>query len=173
MSVFASGCHSNAAATGRYAGRNAADYAVGVGELSIDRKQIEVEKARVYAPLQRQDGVEWKELRLGLVKIMQDYCYGDGPENKELLKIGLRWLDELEASEAATACARNPHELMRLLEVFNKMTFSRMILEAYLTPQTRDKWVTFRLDEGETKVGELPFDYYGDLRENYEAHCGL
>ena len=96
-----------------------------------------------------------------------------------MLKIGLRWLDELEAGEAATACARNPHELLRLLEVFNVMTVGRMIFEACrarkasnaplgfwrtdypeVDPPEWQKWVTIKLDEGQVRVGELPLDYY-------------
>jgi succinate dehydrogenase/fumarate reductase flavoprotein subunit len=188
--IFASGDHAYAAATGRYAGRKAAAYALGAGEPAVDRKQIEVEKARVYAPIQRENGMDWKELNAGVCRIMQDYC-GE-LKSGELLKIGLKWLDELEAGEAATACARNPHELLRLLEVFNIMTVGRMMFEACqarkassthlgfmrtdypeVDPPEWRKWLTIKLDEGEVKVGELPLDYYGDMKKNYESHCGL
>jgi len=188
--IFASGDHAYSAATGKYAGRRAADYASGADEPVIDRKQVEAEKYRVYAPLQRQNGIDWKELNAGVCKVMQDYC-GE-LKSEEVLKLGLKWYDEIEAGEAATACARNPHELLRLLEVFNIMTVNRIILEAcrarrasnsYLgftrtdypevDPPGWRKWVTIRLDEGRVKTGELPLDYYGDLKKNYEAHCGL
>ena len=72
------------------------------------------------------------------------------------------------------------------------MTVSRMIFEACrarkassthlgftrmdypeLDPPDWHKWVTIKLDEGKVKTGELPLDYYGDLKKNYEAHCGL
>jgi len=187
--IFASGDHAYAASTGRYAGRKAADYATGASEPAIDRQQVEKEKARIYAPLQRKGGMNWKELNAGVCRVMQDYC-GE-LKNEELLKIGLRWLDELEAGEAATACARNPHELLRLLEVFNVMTVGRMIFEACrarkasnaplgfrrtdypeVDPPEWQKWVTIKLDEGQVRVGELPLDYYGDMKKNYDAHCG-
>jgi succinate dehydrogenase/fumarate reductase flavoprotein subunit len=109
-----------------------------------------------------------------------------------MLKLGLTWYDELEAGEAATASARNPHELLRLLEVFNLMTVNRMILEAcrarkasnsYLgfkrldypevNPPGWNKWVTMRLDEGKVKTGSLPLYYHGDMVKNYEDHYGL
>jgi len=181
--IFANGDHAYAAATGRYAGRSAAAYALGAGEPVVDRRQIDVEKARVYAPLQRKNGMDWKELNAGVCKIIQDYC-GE-LKNEELLKIGLKWLDELEAGEAATASARNPHELLRLLEVYNIITVGRMMFEASrarkascallgfirtdypeVDPPEWQKWVTIKLDEGNVKVGELSLDYYGDMKNN-------
>ena len=72
--IFASGDHAYAAATGRYAGRKAADYVSGMGEQEADRRQIDMEKARVYAPVQRKNGIHWKELNAGVCRVMQDYC---------------------------------------------------------------------------------------------------
>ena len=188
--IFASGDHAYAAATGRYAGRKAAAYALSAREAAVDRRQVEAEKTRVYAPVAVQGGIHWKELNAGACRIMQDYC-GE-LKSEELLQIGLKWFDELEAGEAATAYARNPHELARLLEVFNIITNGRMILEACrarkasnpflgftrsdypeIDPPEWSKWVTIRLNDGSVKAGELPLDYYGDLKTSYEAHCGL
>jgi succinate dehydrogenase/fumarate reductase flavoprotein subunit len=188
--VFANGDHAYAAATGRYAGRKAAEFAAGSDEVAIDRKQVEAEKARVYAPVLRKTGMDWKELNAGICKILQDYC-GE-LKNEELISIGLKWLDELETGEASTACARNPHELYRVLEVFNIITVGRMMFEAgrarkassssldfirtdypEMDPPEWQKWVTIRDDGGDVKVGELPLDYYGDMEMNYRDHCGL
>ena len=188
--VFASragGGHAGAAATGRYAGGKAAAYAAGIGEPVIDRRQVEAEKSRVYAPVLRRTGMDWKELNAGVCKVMQDYC-GE-LKSEELLKLGLKWHDELEAGEAASAIARTPHELMRLLEVLNIMTVNRIILEACRARKassTRlnfkrldfpevdlsdwNRWLTIKLDKGKPKTGGLPLDYYGDLKTNYEDH---
>ena len=186
--IFASGDHAYAACTGRYAGRKAAEYAAGVSISEIDRRQIEAEKARIYAPVKRKNGMDWKELNAGVCRIMQDYC-GE-LKNEELLNLGLRWLNELEDGEMKTAYARNPHELGRMLEVFNIATVARMIFEGcrarkatnpYLgfirtdypevdPPEWRN-WITIRLDGGDIKTGELPLDYYGDLSKNYAEHA--
>jgi len=188
--IFANGDHAYAASTGRYAGRKAADYAAGSSAPAVDRRQAELEKDRIYAPVRRQNGMDWKELNAGVCRIMQDYCGELKSEN--VLKIGLKWFDELEAGEAASACARNPHELGRLLEVFNITSVGRMIMEGcrlrrcsspYLgflrtdypavDPPEWRKWVTVKLDGGAVKTGELALDYHGDLQENYAVHCGL
>jgi succinate dehydrogenase/fumarate reductase flavoprotein subunit len=188
--LFAPGDHAYAATSGRYAGRRAADYAKQIDESDIDDKQVDVEKNRIFASVRRQRGMDWKELNAGVCKIMQDYC-GE-IKDEELLKIGLKWFDELETSEAASACARNPHELMRLLETLNVVTVGRMTMEAcrarkasnsYLSfrrldypnidPPEWNMWVTIKLDQGQVKSAKLPLKYYGDLMSNYEAHCGL
>lgn len=188
--IFAPGDHAYAATTGGYAGRKAADYVEGVDEPEIDRRQVEVEKARIYAPVQRKNGMDWKELNAGVCRVMQDYC-GE-LKNEELLKLGLKWYEELEAGEMTTACARNPHELSRLLEVFNILTNGQMIMEACqarkasnsrlgftrtdypeVDPPEWQKWLTVKLDQGRVKIGELALDYHGDLKKNYEAHYGL
>jgi succinate dehydrogenase/fumarate reductase flavoprotein subunit len=188
--TFAPGDHAYAATTGSYAGRKAAQYAQGVSEPVADPRQIAAEKARVLAPLYRSQGIEWKELHAGVCKVMQDYC-GE-VKSEELLKLGLKWLDEITAGEAQTASARNPHELMRLLEVFNIMTHNRLILEACRARRathTRlgfdrvdfpvvdapewDQWLTMKLVDGQAQSGKLPLDYHGDLKKNYDAHCAL
>jgi succinate dehydrogenase/fumarate reductase flavoprotein subunit len=190
------GDHACAATTGRYAARKAAAYALKAGEPVIDRRQVEEEKARVYAPVKRKEGVGWKELQAGICRIMQDYC-GEY-KSEETLKMGLRWLDSIRESEASRAYARNPHELVRTLECLVRLTVGETIMHASLArkasslpldfkridypqmdPPEWEKFVTTRLENGEVKVGELPFNYWLLLpnaptyEENYKAHCGL
>lgn len=185
--LFGGQDHSHAATTGRYAGKRAAEYALRAGAPVIDRDQIEAEKSRVYAPIKRRDGIEWKELNAGICRVMQNYC-GE-IKNEELLKIGLIWLRDIEEREAPIAS--DPHKLMRTLDVLDIITCSQMIIHACLArkassqflhfrrsdypevgPADWHKWVTIKLEEGEVKIGELPFAFWGPLKENYEAHCG-
>jgi len=179
-----------ACATGRYAGRKATEYALKVSVPVIDRSQVDEEKARVYAPIKRKDGIDWKELEAGIARVMQDYC-GE-VKNEQLLNLGLKWLDEIKEGEAAELYARNPHELMRALEVLTILTVGEMVIHASLArkasnallgfkrsdypeenPPEWQKWITTTLVDGKVKVGELPLDFWGDLKENYDAHCGL
>ena len=188
--LFAGEDCSNAAATGRYAGRKAAEYAMTVKEAEVDMDQVGQEKERVYAPITRKDGIDWKELNIGICRFMQDYC-GD-VKNEESLRLGLRWFDELRRAEAQTVYARNPHELTRTLETLNMLDNAEAVLHASLArkassvwlgfdrldypeldPPENKKWVTVRLEDGSVKTGEKPIDYWGDLETNYEKHCGL
>jgi succinate dehydrogenase/fumarate reductase flavoprotein subunit len=196
MATYSGGSHATAATTGRYAGRKAAEYALKAGEPIIKRKQVDEEKTRVYAPVRRKDGIGWKELRAGLCRIMQDYC-GEY-KSEEVLKAGLRWFSSIRESEASTACARNPHELVRSLECLTHITVGEIIMQASLArkassaflefnrmdypeidPPEWNKLVTLRLENGDIKVGELPINYWllppnaPTYEENYNKHCGL
>jgi succinate dehydrogenase/fumarate reductase flavoprotein subunit len=187
------GC-AGASATGRYAGRKAAEYALKAEEPIIDRRNVEAEKARVYAPVKRKDGIGWKELHAGICRIMQDYCgeyKSDGT-----LKLGLWWLNNIRESEGARAYARNPHELMRTLECFVRITVGEMIMNASLARKASsrgfkrldypemdspewNKFITIKLENEEAKIGELPLNYWlkppnaPTYEENYKKHCGI
>ena len=196
QSTSAGGSHSTAATTGRYAGRKAAAYALNTKEMPIDRKQVDNEKKRVYAPVMRGNGIGWKELRSGIARIMQDYC-GEY-KNEETLQTGLRWLQSISESEASRAYARNPHELARALENESRLTVAETIMHASLArkassahlsfnrldypeldPPEWNKLVVIRLDNGDIKIGDMAVDYWlkppyaATYEENYQKHSGL
>jgi len=185
--IFAGNYHHHAAATGRYAGRKAADYALGAEEPVISREQVDAEKTRVYAPINREDGIDWKELNAGICRVMQNYC-GD-PKSGEILKLGSTWLEDIEQNEASRACAGNPHKLGRILDVLDILTCSQIIIQACLArkassqfldfnrldypdmdPPEWHKWLTVKMENNEVKTQMLPIDFWGPLRESYEAH---
>ena len=78
---------------------------------------------------------------------------------------------------------------MRSLEDLSILTFSRIIIHGSLArrassrflnfyridypeldPPEWNKFITLRLEGDKVEVGELPLAYWGDLKENYEAH---
>ena len=185
--LFASDCHGHAAATGHYAGRHAADYIVRVPEPMIDPQQVAAERTRVYLPVNRDDGIGWKELNMHISRIMQNYC--GAIKSDKLLNIGLKLLKDMEKNEAPKLYARNPHELIRSLEVLNILTNAEIIVHSCLArkasskhlhfirsdypemdPPELHKFITVKLENNSVKVSEKPIDYYGSLRENYEIH---
>ena len=193
-SVAGAGGHVGAASSGRYVGRNAAEYALKAKQTVLNRKQVEKEKARVYAPINRENGIGWKELHAGICRMMQDYCGKD--KNETLLNRGLWWLNSIHESEASKAYARNPHELKKTLECFARLTVGEAILNASLArkassrslhfnrmdypemdPPEWNKYVTIHLENGKVKVGELPLNYWLQppnaltYEENYRKHC--
>jgi succinate dehydrogenase/fumarate reductase flavoprotein subunit len=185
--LFASDCVGHAAATGHYAGRHAADYAMRSTEGLIDHHQIESEKTRIYSFLDRKKGISWKEFNMHITRIMQNYC-GE-IKSEELLNIGLELLEKMERNEVSKLFARNPHELMRTLEVLNILTNAKLIIHSCLArkasskqlhfkrsdypkmdPPNWHKFITVRLKNNQVKVGEKPIDYYGSLKDNYELY---
>lgn len=194
---YAGGNHAMSATTGRYAGRHAAAYAANVSPAKYLREQIDAEKARVYAPVTREGGIGWKELRAGLARIMQDYC-GEF-RNKETLEMGLRWLQSIRESEAENVCARNPHELMRATECLSRITVGEIMMNASLQRKASsgplqfkridypqfdpEEWTRLMVlqahDDGDISVRDVPVDYHltapysADYDENYDKYCGL
>jgi len=193
--VFGGGCHGESHTAGRYTGRKAAAYARTATKPVVDRKQIETEKARVFAPVkQKKNGVGWKELNYAIARVMQDYC---GKYKNELtLNLGLRLLKELKGNEAATAYASNPHELGRTLECFSLITLGEMVMHASLArkcssvyldfyrldypvmdPPEWQKLLPIRQEDNKIKVRELPLDFHlkpphaPDYEENYQLYC--
>ena len=185
--LYASNCYGHAAATGYYAGRHASEYASKTNIIEFEQVQVDAEKKRIYAPLQNkpETAIGWKELNMGIAKTMQNYC-GDA-KCDDLLKIGLLRLQEYEKKVVPDTYAYNPHELVRLLEVFDILTVSQIILHSCLARKTSSKSLNFnRIDSNNSEsekdkklitvklvndtviFGEKSLDFFGNLKENYE-----
>jgi succinate dehydrogenase/fumarate reductase flavoprotein subunit len=179
--------HSFAAATGRYAGRKAADYSRQANEPGLSREQIIREKARIYAPIKRTSGIEWKELNAGIARTMQYFCSEFKTES--LLNMGLDALKEIEEVFVPRLYALDPHKLMRSIEDLSMLAHAQMVLNASLArkassaplnfrridypdvdPTEWNKYLTIKLENGKVRSGELPLNFWGDMKSNYEAH---
>jgi succinate dehydrogenase/fumarate reductase flavoprotein subunit len=185
--MFAPEDHSYCAATGRYAGRKASAYAREIGQSQISRDQIEAEKARVYAPVRRSSGIEWKELHAGIARVMQYYVSEYKTEN--LFKIGIEALQRIESETVPTLFALDPHKLMRSLEDLSMLESAKIIVQASLArkassmplnfqridfptmdPPDWNKFLTIKLENNQAKIGERPQAFWGDMKQQYEAH---
>ena len=153
----------------------------------ISREQVAAEKARVYAPVKRSDGIEWKELHAAIARTMQYYC--SEYRTEKLFNVGLDALREIEEVHVPRLHALDPHKLMRSLEDLSILTVAQIIIHASLArkassnfldfhridypevdPPEWRKFITVKLENGKVKVGELPLNYWGPLKKNYEAH---
>jgi hypothetical protein len=187
MQLFSPSDHSYCASTGRYAGRKAADYARQVSQGQASAEQIASEKARVYAPIKRNEGLDWKELHAGIARVMQYFC--SEFKTDSLLKMGLDSMNEIEEKYAPYLYALDPHKLMRGLEDLSFITCSQIVFQASLArkassqfldlrridypevdPPEWNKFITLKLQNNQVKVGSLPWRYYGNMKENYEAY---
>ena len=185
--MFSPEDHSYAAATGRYAGRKAAAFAKTAEAGQISREQIEKEKARVYAPVKRSSGMDWKELHAGIARAMQYYV--SEYKTEKLLTIGLETLKRIEEQAVPQLYASDPHKLMRSLEDTSLLACAQAVVQASLArkassvplnfqridypvqdPPEWNKYLTIRQEEGQVVTGELPQRFWGDMKEQYEAH---
>lgn len=188
--LYASDCAGFAAATGYYAGRKAAEAAAGIQKAEQpDSGDIEAEKKRLYAPLFREDGMDWRELNMAISKAMQNYC--GGVKNDMLLEQGLELLEEYEREYVPQLKCRNPHELMRAHEVLDILDVSKLIINACLLRKSSSQPLCFERSDypemdpaddqcfitvfnkgGEIKSRRVPKDYYGDVKIEYEKRNG-
>jgi succinate dehydrogenase/fumarate reductase flavoprotein subunit len=186
-SMFAAGDHSWAASTGRYAGRKAAAYAAGIEQASVSSDQVALEKARIYAPVNRNEGIDWKEMHAGIGRVLQ--YFGSEFKTAKMLNIGLDSLQEIEEVFVPRLYALDPHKLMRSIEDLSLLTHAQIILHSALARQASsrvlnfyridfpqidppewNKFVTVKLANNQVKAGSLPINYYGNMKANYEAN---
>lgn len=183
--LFGSDCCGFAAATGYYAGRKAAASVAGVSLAEPDRADVEAEKRRLYAPLEREDGMDWRELNMAISKAMQNYC--GGIKCRDLLEEGLNLLQSYEREFVPQLSCANPHELMRTHEVLDILQVSQIILQACLFRESSSKplcfersdfpqidpeedrcFYTIRLENGKPVRGRVPLGYFGSVEPEYE-----
>ena len=187
MQIYSAADHSFAAATGRYAGRKAADYAMQIDEPIISADQVRIEKKRIYAPVNRNSGVDWKELHAGISKVMRYFC--SEFKTDAILNMGIDSLKNIEENFVPKLFALDPHKLMRSLEDLSMLSHAQLILQSSMArkasskpldfhridfpeydPPEWNKFITIKQDNGTVVTGEKPFNYAGDLKENYEVN---
>ena len=99
---------------GWFAGVNAADYVAERAYTELDIAQIETEKARVFAPLLRENGLPPAQVEYKLRRFVNDYL--QPPKVTKKMEIGLERFAMIE-QDIEQLKANNPHELMRAMEV--------------------------------------------------------
>lgn len=183
--LFGSDCAGFAAATGYYAARKASDYANTVCLAEIDRKQVDEEIKRLYAPMYIEKGYSWKELNWAIAKCMRNYC--GAVKNEALLVQGLDLLRSYREEIVPKLSCHNPHELVRTHEVLDILQVAEIILEACrmrkssskplcftrsdypeLDPESDRHFITIRCEDGKAVRGDVKLDYFGDLKTEYE-----
>ena len=115
----ASGGVTCAAVFGAIAGENAAAYARRTSFIPVEDHPLIQDRRRLYQSLlERQNGAHWKEVNATLAQIMQDYLGAD-LKSETMMTAGLKYLRDLRSMAREELQARNSHELMRIVEVFD------------------------------------------------------
>jgi succinate dehydrogenase/fumarate reductase flavoprotein subunit len=99
---------------GRLAGTHAVEYSEDLEHVDPDPDFLEAEKQRIYGPLSRPDGIPHTQVEYKLRRLVNDYLQPPKVDHK--MEIGLRhFVCYHEALDQMGA--RDPHELMRCMEV--------------------------------------------------------
>jgi len=121
---------------GWFAGINAADYVSERDFSAVNNEQVERERSRVYAPLQRSEGLPPAQVEYKLRRFVNDYL--QPPKVTKKMEIGLQRFDAI-AADIEHIKANNPHELMRAMEVGFIRDCAEMAARASLF-RTESRW---------------------------------
>jgi adenylylsulfate reductase, subunit A len=151
------GCLHMCTAGGYAAGKRAAEYAKALGSLRpFQPEEVAAERARVYRPLERKDGVRYEELEDVVRTITTDHF---GPVKTEIsLRSALEKLGKLDSVHEEMK-AGNLHELMRVHEAMNIQQVAKITASA-------------AIERKESRF--QPYHYRADFPEtDNKNYCGL
>ena len=121
---------------GKIAGEDAVDFIEGKEHAAVDQVQIENERERIFAPLVREDGISPTQIEYKLRRMVNDYL--QPPKVTAKMEIGLKRFAEIRA-DLDQMKARNPHELMRAMEVHAILDCAELAAKASLY-RTESRW---------------------------------
>jgi succinate dehydrogenase/fumarate reductase flavoprotein subunit len=99
---------------GKLAGESAARLCAARELADVDQAQVEAERARVWAPLTRTDGLPPAQVEYKLRRMVNDYL--QPPKVTRKMEIGLARFESIR-HDLDRLQANSPHELMRAMEV--------------------------------------------------------
>jgi succinate dehydrogenase/fumarate reductase flavoprotein subunit len=143
------------------AGEMAARAALAQPLPEVDDRQVRQEMDRVFAPLERREGVGWEEVNHILVDVIESYVAAQavGGASHVQSPYALRAAEEqLRALRALPFCASGPHELLRTVEVMNLIDQAAFLVRACQEEKLRDPayWSLGWLAGGEVAFGQEP-----------------
>ena len=132
---------------GRLAGESAARYAQDQELPAIEQAQVDAERTRIHAPLLRDRGLPPAQVEYKLRRFVNDYL--QPPKVTRKMEIGLERFEGIRHDLDALH-ARDPHELMRAMEVHFIRDCAEMAARASLF-RTESRWGLYhaRIDHPE------------------------
>ncbi|MDX9951241.1 MAG: fumarate reductase/succinate dehydrogenase flavoprotein subunit [Methylophilaceae bacterium] len=121
---------------GQIAGEDAVDFIDGKDLAEIDDVAVDAERERIFAPLLREEGIAPSQIEYKLRRMVNDYL--QPPKVTAKMEIGLKRFAEIRA-DLEQLKARNPHELMRAMEVYAILDCAELAARASLF-RTESRW---------------------------------
>jgi succinate dehydrogenase/fumarate reductase flavoprotein subunit len=121
---------------GQIAGEDAVDFIEGKDLAEIDDVAVDAERERIFAPLLREEGIAPSQIEYKLRRMVNDYL--QPPKVTAKMEIGLKRFAEIRA-DLEQLKARNPHELMRAMEVYAILDCAELAARASLF-RTESRW---------------------------------
>jgi succinate dehydrogenase/fumarate reductase flavoprotein subunit len=121
---------------GRFAGESSAAFCAGHDFAAVDPAAVGRERERVWAPLRRERGLPPNQVEYKLRRLVNDYL--QPPKVTRKMEIALERFEEIRA-DLEHLQAREPHELMRAMEVHAIRDCAEMAARASLF-RTESRW---------------------------------
>ncbi len=121
---------------GAIAAEDAVDFIAGKDLAEIDHAAVDAEKERIFAPLLREEGLSPTQVEYKLRRMVNDYL--QPPKVTTKMEIGLKRFAEIR-QDLKQLKARNPHELMRAMEVYAILDCAELAARASLFRQ-ESRW---------------------------------
>lgn len=131
---------SSAATFGWIAGENAARYSkmIDLPKPEKAREVVKEKRSLMNEMRRRETGPDWREVNIALQQVMSDYA--GMVRSQTMLEAGLTHLARLKREASSTMIARNPHELVRGLEVLNLIEIGELVCVAALERKETRGW---------------------------------
>ena len=154
---------------GRLAGESSAEFSIENGHAAINPDDIAVERQRVWAPLQRETGLPPNQVEYKLRRMVNDYL--QPPKITRKMELGLERFEQIRA-DLEQLHAREPHELMRALEVHAIRDCAEMAARASLF-RTESRWGLYhaRTDYPDRNDAEWFCHVQLQKSERGQMHC--
>ncbi|WP_341679150.1 fumarate reductase/succinate dehydrogenase flavoprotein subunit [Niveibacterium sp. SC-1] len=154
---------------GRLAGEDAARYCAGHAHAAPDAGQIETERRRVLAPLQRDNGLPPAQVEYKLRRMVNDYL--QPPKVTRKMEIGLQRFEEIH-HDLEFLHAPGPHQLMRAMEVHAIRDCAEMAARASLF-RTESRWGLYHARVDHPRRDDANWKVHVQLAKNEQGamHC--
>lgn len=168
---FVGGC----AAEGILAAQGAVKYISELEKLpEINEKQIDAEKARVYAPLfrmqQEGDGIKWREMEERMQRLMDEYAGGIHQffkMNEEQLQYALKNIKILQ-DQVKFLLAEDFHDLMSCHEVIDRLDVAEVLIH-HLLYRKETRWPGWQTRTDYPEANNEKYDCFINSLRNPET----
>ncbi len=147
---------------GRIAGESSAEFSTANGQAQINPDDIAAERRRVWAPLQREAGLPPNQVEYKLRRMVNDYL--QPPKVTRKMELGLDRFEQIR-DDLEQLHAREPHELMRALEVHAIRDCAEMAARASLF-RTESRWGLYHARTDYPQSNDADWFCHVQLRQN-------
>lgn len=151
---------------GKLAGESCARFCAEHDFAAVDAGQVEQERERVWAPLRRERGLPPNQVEFKLRRMVNDYL--QTPKVTRKMQIGLERIEAVR-EDLDQLHARDPHELMRALEVHAIRDCAEMAARASLF-RTESRWGLYHARVDHPERNDAEWLCHAQLKKDAHGH---